>query len=298
LWQKTKKGAMDADDQNPPKVQPFSNSVDEEEEDDTCEIIDLCSSTDKDDEIVDLTNKKDSSDVSTKSAYSAKKAKSDSSWMDAHDGPDHGSNTNNANHKKNYVLKDQNKKVVNVCRVDRHNESGVQDMKKIPAKPSPPTGNFFVVSSDLVVLTEKCVRFTIRGRPCVLERPRFNTKTGHVYSPSARNMTCFRSVAKEVIPAFPFAREEWLCVHIRIREKCPTTRKEVACAFGKGHGDIDNYAKFVLDSLNGVVYHDDKQVVVLHVARVYGEDNIGAIDIVVTTARKDDIERFWGDSGS
>jgi Endodeoxyribonuclease RusA len=36
--------------------------------------------------------------------------------------------------------------------------------------------------------------------------------------------------------------------------------------------DVDNLAKFVLDSLNGVVYSDDRQIVSLHVTKLYDND--------------------------
>jgi Holliday junction resolvase RusA-like endonuclease len=35
--------------------------------------------------------------------------------------------------------------------------------------------------------------------------------------------------------------------------------------------DCDNMAKSVLDALNGVAYHDDSQIVKLHVSKQYGE---------------------------
>ena len=35
--------------------------------------------------------------------------------------------------------------------------------------------------------------------------------------------------------------------------------------------DCDNLAKIILDSLNGIAYEDDKQVVRLYVEKIYGE---------------------------
>jgi Endodeoxyribonuclease RusA len=37
--------------------------------------------------------------------------------------------------------------------------------------------------------------------------------------------------------------------------------------------DVDNLAKFVLDSLNGLVYADDRQIVSLHVTKLYDNDD-------------------------
>jgi len=39
--------------------------------------------------------------------------------------------------------------------------------------------------------------------------------------------------------------------------------------------DVDNLAKFVLDSLNGLVYADDRQIVSLHVTKLYDNDDTG-----------------------
>lgn len=40
--------------------------------------------------------------------------------------------------------------------------------------------------------------------------------------------------------------------------------------------DVDNVAKIILDALNGIAYRDDKQVVELHVKKLYaGESGVG-----------------------
>ena len=41
------------------------------------------------------------------------------------------------------------------------------------------------------------------------------------------------------------------------------------------HGDLDNLSKFVLNTMNGVLFDDDSQVVFLH-AKNYGSRTIGA----------------------
>lgn len=43
--------------------------------------------------------------------------------------------------------------------------------------------------------------------------------------------------------------------------------------------DLDNMAKLVLDSLNGIVYKDDSQIVNLHLRKVYAETP--AIEVIV-----------------
>jgi Holliday junction resolvase RusA-like endonuclease len=35
--------------------------------------------------------------------------------------------------------------------------------------------------------------------------------------------------------------------------------------------DLDNLCKAVLDALNGIAYHDDKQIVELHLSKAYSD---------------------------
>jgi hypothetical protein len=56
--------------------------------------------------------------------------------------------------------------------------------------------------------------------------------------------------------------------------------------------DVDNLAKFVLDSLNGILYADDQQVVSLHCIKVYhdDEDFLGKSVLRITTITHDDLQ--------
>ena len=53
--------------------------------------------------------------------------------------------------------------------------------------------------------------------------------------------------------------------------------------------DVDNLAKFVLDSLNGIVYVDDRQVVELHVKKVLDneEDCLGKTQVWITRLKEE-----------
>ena len=42
--------------------------------------------------------------------------------------------------------------------------------------------------------------------------------------------------------------------------------------FAAVYPDIDNLCKFVMDALNGIVYNDDRQVVVLHAIKLRDSD--------------------------
>lgn len=45
--------------------------------------------------------------------------------------------------------------------------------------------------------------------------------------------------------------------------------------------DLDNVAKIVLDSLNGIAYADDKQIVELRVKKVYGSEP--KVEVVISS---------------
>lgn len=54
--------------------------------------------------------------------------------------------------------------------------------------------------------------------------------------------------------------------------------------------DVDNLAKFVLDSLNGILYNDDRQVVSLHVMKMYDHEEpySGATDVIIRSMTSED----------
>lgn len=120
--------------------------------------------------------------------------------------------------------------------------------------------------------------------PCVpKERPR-HTRTGMIYTPKATKdyealvaLTCERLVKQ------PY--DEPLKVEIHVYKKPPTSwskkRREFAvknntCVVVKP--DVDNYAKSVLDGLNGVLFTDDKLVADLRVVKRYAEEDYTVIE--------------------
>lgn len=60
--------------------------------------------------------------------------------------------------------------------------------------------------------------------------------------------------------------------------------------------DVDNLAKFVLDSLNGVLYADDRQIASLHVTKLYDNDVNelcqGSTCVCIRLLRDDDLPRL------
>lgn len=48
-----------------------------------------------------------------------------------------------------------------------------------------------------------------------------------------------------------------------------------AFPIGRNTSDADNWAKMFLDAMNGVVFHDDSQVVSLNVQKLWADDALG-----------------------
>ena len=156
----------------------------------------------------------------------------------------------------------------------------------------------------------RSAQFTIRGKPLPLIRHR--SRRGFMYNPSAAAQEVFRDSLLGIMPQkhHPiivddgisgdapitfFSPSDLLEVSIVFRMKRPKNHfvnnkpgegRIKANAPGKFHAtrtDIDNLAKFVLDSLNGLLYADDKQVVSLKLMKMLDSEGMceGAIDVSV-----------------
>ena len=97
------------------------------------------------------------------------------------------------------------------------------------------------------------VTVKIPGPPMWKERPRFDRRSGKPYTPKATKD------AEELVGTL---------VRLRCREPLDgPVRVTLAVRVGpmRERPDIDNFAKLVLDACNKIAWHDDRQVVELHV---------------------------------
>jgi Holliday junction resolvase RusA-like endonuclease len=104
------------------------------------------------------------------------------------------------------------------------------------------------------------VTFVVEGQPIPKERHRMSN--GHAYTPPrTRNWeTAVAWCARIAMgPKKPLAGD--LVVTLEFRRK------------GKLRADLDNISKAVLDSGNGVIWTDDKQVIELHARVRYDSDD-------------------------
>ncbi|GFH58341.1 hypothetical protein CTEN210_14817 [Chaetoceros tenuissimus] len=180
---------------------------------------------------------------------------------------------------------------------------------------------FTSASNDVESTEFSMVRFKVRGNPVPLARHR--TSRGFVFNPSAKKQQQFCSVVLDMLPDHcfegnddepkitksvdhikPVFGEQLISVRIISRMKRPL-KHFVGGIAGPGRlrtcskasnlqltrSDVDNFAKFVLDSLNGVLYQDDKQVASLQITKVYDDEEpyIGSTDVIVETMTEENL---------
>jgi Holliday junction resolvase RusA-like endonuclease len=132
------------------------------------------------------------------------------------------------------------------------------------------------------------VIFTIPGNPVGKGRPRATTING-----MARMYTPKKTASYETLVVMAYTQaggvklEGSLHMHIKATFEMPLSwsmkkRKLMDGAFCEKKIDADNIAKVVCDGLNGVAYHDDRQVVDLHVVKRWGQD--GAVEVSIESA--------------
>ena len=167
--------------------------------------------------------------------------------------------------------------------------------------------------NDATILTSKSAKFTIRGQPLPLVRHR--SSRGFMYNPSSAAQELFRDSLLELIPQkhlpkiiddgnsgdspITFFPDEFLEISIVFRLKRPKShfvnnkpgegriKANAPMKYHPTRTDVDNLAKFVLDSLNGVLYSDDRQVVSLKATKLLDSEGTcdGATDVLITVVQ-------------
>lgn len=129
------------------------------------------------------------------------------------------------------------------------------------------------------------IEFTIPGDPRGKARPRVvRLKNG-----ASMSYTPDKTVAYEELIRQRF-RQQWSSTELPFPDKTPvcvmitacfgipkSTSKKARTAMLSGQTyptkkpDVDNVVKIVLDALNGFAWHDDAQVIDLHISKTYTE---------------------------
>lgn len=101
---------------------------------------------------------------------------------------------------------------------------------------------------------------TFATRPYSKGRPQFNRKTGSAYTP--KNTRDYEKLIASLYNGPKFAEGPiWVSLTFNeYRTTIEITGMDAETTSSKLRGDIDNYAKSILDALNGVAFTDDKQI--------------------------------------
>lgn len=123
--------------------------------------------------------------------------------------------------------------------------------------------------SIVTVSPEVAIHFVYPGEPVSKERPLFNRKTGHAYTPPKT-----RKAEKELAD---FYKQEIGDVRL-------TGFLDMSVTFFLSNQrkiDVDNMGKLVLDALNGLAYEDDTQVHRLCLTKRYTTPSEARIEVSI-----------------
>ncbi|MHB9950763.1 hypothetical protein CF055_17270 [Clostridium botulinum] len=123
------------------------------------------------------------------------------------------------------------------------------------------------------------MKIVIDGKPMGKQRPRFNTKTGNTYTPDKTvnyenwvKLCCKQQCEGEKLTGQIVASIN--AYYTIPKSTSKKNKKDMLAGIIRPtiKPDVDNIAKVILDSLNGLAYKDDKQIVFCTISKWYGED--------------------------
>lgn len=122
--------------------------------------------------------------------------------------------------------------------------------------------------------------FEIKEKPIGKERPRYSSVTHRMYTPT--KTSTFEEKVKSAFKSkynieTELSKNEF-SAHIKFYFEPPKSmsKKKKDSLYNTAYlhkPDIDNLAKSILDSLNGIAYKDDSQVAILLATKEYAEEN-------------------------
>lgn len=125
------------------------------------------------------------------------------------------------------------------------------------------------------------IQFTVYGTPVAQGRPRASTIHGRVQMYDPAKSRDFKKYVKLVASQHRPSKllEGALALKVIIyKPSLKSFSKKKATAAEKGElrpvtkPDVDNYVKAIKDACNKVLWHDDSQVVDLHISKYYSEN--------------------------
>lgn len=131
--------------------------------------------------------------------------------------------------------------------------------------------------------------YSVYGEPVGKGRPRFAKRGNFVSTYTPQKTKTYedeiRMMAKAAMGSSePLETPVTVAIYIRVGIPASFSKQKRKDALANierptKKPDIDNIAKCFLDAMNGIVYLDDKQVVSLHITKVYAETP--AVEVMV-----------------
>lgn len=129
------------------------------------------------------------------------------------------------------------------------------------------------------------ISLIIPGKPIAQQRPRM-CRNGHVFNPQSKQKEVVGRMIAHQIREIGVLRPILgsisvnMYIHTAIPLSWPKKRRnEAEGNFNPKRPDCDNYIKFFLDCMNGIVYEDDSQVVRIFCEKKYYIKPMTKIDI-------------------
>ena len=122
------------------------------------------------------------------------------------------------------------------------------------------------------------VSFTIDGEPVGKARPRMNTRTGRAYTPDKTRIyeeytkMLYRSKVKHYFEGYVRLTIKAFYGIARSDSKKIKEQKVNNTLRPSKKPDIDNVIKLIADSLNGIAYKDDTQIVEIEAIKYYSDN--------------------------
>ena len=125
---------------------------------------------------------------------------------------------------------------------------------------------------------KETIKFEVLGKPVAKARPRLS-KAGYAYTPT-KTVNYENLVRYTFQSEFPYHKPFTGVIEANITaifEIPKSYTKKKTKELLETHNnyshkpDLDNIAKIILDSLNGIAYRDDSQVTILHLNKESGE---------------------------
>ena len=127
------------------------------------------------------------------------------------------------------------------------------------------------------------VDFIIPSQTVTKARPRFNTRTGRAFTDDKTRI--FENIVSLAYGSRHYFDDSYIRVRIKFKFDIPKSfskKKRLEALEGKirpTKGDVDNYAKAVLDGLNGVAFKDDRYIYAMEMEKIY--DIESGIEVVI-----------------